>query len=60
MTHREFIRENYDVIAETPNGVYFIAEGEQCCEINGASFVCNSVQAFNDMIEMFGDDNFYE
>lgn len=60
MTHREFIHNNFDVLAETDNAIFFEAYGEKCCEINGAEFACNSVKEFYEMVKLFGDDNFEE
>lgn len=60
MTHRAFIKSNFKVLAETPNAIFFEAYGEKCCEINGASFSCNSVEEFYEMVETFGDDSFAE
>lgn len=58
MTHREFIKENFMVIAETENAIFFEAYGETCCEINGAEFSCNSVDEFYEMVGIFGNDTF--
>jgi len=60
MTHRQFIKANFEVLAETENAILFIAYGEMCCEINGQSFDCHSVDEFNEMVEFFGDDTFEE
>jgi hypothetical protein len=60
MTHIEFIRSNFKVLAETKNAIFFDAYGELCCEINGASFHCESVEEFYEMVELFGDDSFEE
>lgn len=60
MTHIEFIRSNFKVLAETKNAIFFEAYGELCCEINGASFHCESVEEFYEMVELFGDDSFEE
>ena len=58
MTHRQFIKANYEVLAETENAILFIACGEMCCEINGQAFDCRSVDEFNEMVEFFGNDTF--
>lgn len=60
MTHREWIKKNFTVLAETDNAIFFDAYGEKCCEINGASFSCNSVKEFYEMIATFGNDTFEE
>lgn len=60
MTHIEFIKANFKVLAETANAIFFDAYGEQCCEINGQSFACESVEEFYEMVELFGDDAFEE
>lgn len=60
MTHREFIKGNFEVLAETENAIFFLAYGEKCCEINGVSFDCASVEEFNELVEFFGDETFEE
>jgi hypothetical protein len=60
MTHTQFIKANFKVLAETENAIFFDADGELCCEINGASFSCESVEEFYEMVELFGDDSFEE
>ena len=60
MTHREFVKANFNVLAETDNAILFDAYGEICCEINGADFACNSVEEFYEMVELFGQDDFSE
>lgn len=60
MTHREFVKSNFTVLAETENAIFFEAYGEKCCEINGAEFACESVEEFYEMVEQFGDDAFEE
>ena len=54
MTHTQFIKSNFKVLAETDNAIFFDAYGEFCCEINGASFHCESVEEFYEMVELFG------
>ncbi len=58
MTHREFIKTTFTVLAETENAIFFDAYGEKCCEINGADFSCSSVEEFWEMVETFGNDTF--
>ena len=60
MTHLEFIKNNFTVLAETENAILFDAYGDICCEINGAEFTCSSVEEFYEMVELFGDDTFEE
>ena len=60
MTHTQFIKSNFKVLAETDSAIFFDAYGELCCEINGASFHCESVEEFYEMVELFGDDSFEE
>lgn len=60
MTHRDFIKANFIVLAETKNAIFFDAYGEKCCEINGADFSCSSIEEFWEMVETFGDDSFEE
>ena len=35
MTHMEFIRNNFTILAETANAIFFDAYGEKVAEING-------------------------
>ena len=58
MTHTQFIKFKFNVIAETDNAILFEAYGELCCEINGAEFACSSKEEFWAMVELFGDDDF--
>lgn len=60
MEHRAYIKANFEVLAETDNAIFFVAYGEKCCEINGSSFACESVEEFYEMVELFGDDSFEE
>ena len=57
MTHRQFIKSNFNVLAETDNAIFFEAEGELCCEINGQDFDCHSIEEFYEMVDLFGDDD---
>lgn len=58
MTHLDFIKANFTVLAETENAIFFDAYGEKCCEINGAEFACDSIEEFHDLVGFFGDDLF--
>lgn len=60
MTHEQYIRNCFNILAETENAVFFEACGELCCEINGQEFDCHSVEEFYEMVEQFGDDDFAE
>jgi hypothetical protein len=60
MTHFEFIRASFNVLAETENAILFEACGEMFCEINGEQFDCSSVEEFYDLVEFFGDETFEE
>ncbi len=60
MEHRAFIKANFKVLAETENAIFFDAYGQLCCEINGASFHCESVEEFYELVEQFGDETFEE
>lgn len=60
MTHRQFVEANYNVLASTPNAIFFEACGEKVCEINDVNFICNSVKEFFDLVEFFGDETFEE
>ena len=55
MTHREFIKSKFEVLAETENSVFFLAYGEPCCEIGEQEFACNSVEEFWELVEFFDD-----
>lgn len=58
MTHKTFIKANFNVLAETENAIFFEAYGEKTAEINGQPFDCNSVEEFHDLVEFFGDETF--
>lgn len=60
MTHREFIKSNFKVLAESDNAILFDAYGELCAEINGASFKCNSIVDFYELVEFFKNETFEE
>ena len=60
MTHINYIRSNFKVLAETENAILFDAYGEICCEINGQQFDCSSVEEFHDLVEFFGEETFEE
>lgn len=60
MTHTEFIKSKYIVLAEAKNAILFVACGELCCEINGHEFACKSISEFNELVEQFGDDDLSE
>ncbi|MDV3428239.1 MAG: hypothetical protein LIR50_14675 [Bacillota bacterium] len=60
MTHRQFIEATYQVLASTPNAIFFIAEDEYVAEINGQPFDCESVEEFFELVEFFGEDFFEE
>lgn len=60
MTHEQFIKSNFNVLAETDNAIFFEAYGELCCEINGQGFDCHNIEEFYEMVDLFGDDDFSE
>jgi hypothetical protein len=60
MTHFDWIKANFNVLACEGNSILFEAEGEVCCEINGTPFDCHSVEEFHDLVEAFGDETFEE
>ena len=60
MTHINYIRSNFKVLAETSNAILFEAYGEMCCEINGQQFDCSSVEEFHGLVEFFGNETFEE
>lgn len=57
MTHRQYIESNFEVLAKTVKSIYFIAYGEECCEINDTEFDCHSVEEFYELVEMFEDED---
>ena len=60
MTHIQWIRSKFEVLAEKGNSIFFVAYGEKCAEINGTPFLCNSVEEFWELVEFFGDEDFRE
>jgi hypothetical protein len=60
MTHLQFIKSNFNVLAEKDTSILYIAYGEMCAEINGVPFLCKSVEEFWDLVEFFGDEDFAE
>ena len=57
MTHRQYIESNFEVLAKTDKSIYFIAYGEECCEINNTEFDCHSVEEFYELVEMFENED---
>lgn len=55
MTHVEFIKKNYTVLAETERSIFFEAYGEKVAEIGCMSFDCGSVAQFYELIAMYGE-----
>lgn len=53
MTHREFIKINFPVFAETEKSIFFEACGEKIAEIDGASFNCETVEQFYDLVDEY-------
>ena len=60
MTHIEYVKSKYVVLAEAKNAILFVACGELCCEINGQQFDCKSISEFNELVEQFGNDDLSE
>ena len=60
MTHMDFIRKHFIVLAETANAIFFNANGEKVAEINGQPFNCDSVEEFHELVEFWGDETFEE
>lgn len=58
MTHREFIKSNFKVLAETDNAIFFDANGEKVAEINGQPFDCETVKDFYELVAFWGDETF--
>lgn len=57
MTHRQYIESTFEVLAKTTKSIYFIAYGEECCEINNTEFDCHSVEEFYELVEMFENED---
>lgn len=55
MTHIEFIKANFIVLAETERSIYFDAYGEKVAEIGCLSFDCDSVEEFYELIAEYGE-----
>lgn len=60
MTHTEFIKSNFTVLAEKENAIFFDAYGEKVAEINGQPFNCATVEEFEELVEFWGDETFEE
>lgn len=60
MTHREFIKSNFIVLAETENAIFFDAYGEKVAEVNSQPFNCETVEEFHDLVEFWRDETFEE
>lgn len=59
MTHREFIRNTYEVIAETDKGIYYKEDQYHgYCEINGGTWPCYSLEQFRQLLEDVGEDDY--
>ena len=58
MTHREFIKANFKVLAETQNAIFFDADGEKVAEINGEVFDCETVEEFYELVDFWGNETF--
>lgn len=58
MTHEDFIRTNFKVLAETKNAIFFNADGEKVAEINGQTFDCETVEEFYELVDFWGDETF--
>ena len=58
MTHRDFIKANFKVLAETQNAIFFDADGEKVAEINGETFDCETVEEFYELVDFWGNETF--
>lgn len=58
MTHEDFIRTNFKVLAETKNAIFFDADGEKVAEINGETFDCETVEEFYELVDFWGNETF--
>jgi len=56
MTHREFIENNFKILASTEKSILFEAYGEVVAEIGGETFDCKTVEDFYQTIEAIGED----
>lgn len=57
MTNREFIRSTCEVIAETEKGIYYKVDNIGYCDINGGSWLCRSLEEFEQLLELVGEDD---
>ena len=60
MTHTEFVKANFNVLAESGKSIFFEAHGELVAEINGCPFDCKSVEEFYELVESFKGETFEE
>lgn len=59
--HFELIHKRCKVIEVVgDNAIYYVDHGTGYAEINGADFLCGSVEEFHELVEMFGDEDFAE
>ena len=42
------------------NAIYYVDHGRGYAEINGGDFLCNSVEEFHELVEMFGEGDIGE
>lgn len=56
--HKAFIRTEFKVFAETENAIFFEAYGEKIAEIGEATFDCQTLEEFWELVEWFGDETF--
>lgn len=55
--HRNFIKANFTVLAETEHSIFFEAYGDRVAEICGASFDCETLEEFYDLVDEY--EEFY-
>ena len=58
MTHEDFIKANFKVLAETQNTIFFDADGEKVAEINGETFDCETAKESCELVDFYDDETF--
>lgn len=59
--HFELISKYCEVIEVVgDNAIYYKEHGVGYAEINGADFLCDSVEEFHELVEMFGEGDISE
>ena len=59
--HFDLISKYCEVIEVVgDSAIYYVDHGTGYAEINGADFLCDSVEEFHELVEMFADEDFRE